>query len=94
MHIHYFTESGSVKQRGKIKKEKGATKAELRKRGQPTKKGKSIATAQHEHGDESDGSSAEENEVLGEKNDVVPKESDKDIEDDSSKNIFCCYFNL
>ena len=40
MHIHYFTESGSVKQRGKIKKEKGATKAELRKRGQPTKKGK------------------------------------------------------
>ena len=47
-----------------------------------------------EHADESDNLSAEENEVLGEKNDVVPKESDKDIEDDSSKNIFCCYFNL
>ena len=75
MHIHYFTESGSVKQRGKIKKEKGATKAELRKRGQPTKKGKSIATAQHEHGDESYGSSAEENEVLSEKMTWSPKKA-------------------
>ena len=47
MHIYYFTESDSLKQRGNIRKEKDVTKTEPSKRGRPPKKGKPTAEAQH-----------------------------------------------
>ena len=47
-----------------------------------------------EHADESDNLSAEENEVLSENSDMVSEESDKDLFNESSTNIFCCYLNF